>query len=141
MSAARAFLDTNVLLYLLSADANKADRAEVTVAAGGLISVQVLNEFAAVATRKLGMSVAEIRDVLTPIRILCPVEPLTGATHDEALKLMERYGFSLYDAMIVASAELANCDRLYSEDMHNGQTINGRLIMQNPFADGFSLPR
>jgi len=140
MSAAKAFLDTNVLLHLLSADTAKADCAEAVVAAGGTISVQVLNEFASVATRKLGMTVTEIRDVLTPIRALCPVEPLTTATHDEALKLMERHSFSLYDAMIVAAAALANCDRLYSEDMHPGQIINGQLTIQNPFAGDFALP-
>lgn len=134
MSAAKAFLDTNVLLYLLSADTVKADRAEAVVASGGIISVQVLNEFASVASRKLGMSVAEIRDVLAPIRTLCPIEPLTAATHDQALDLMARHGFSLYDAMIVATAQLADCDTLYSEDMHDGQIVDGRLIMRNPFA-------
>ena len=56
MSAADAFFDTNVVLYLFSADAAKADRAEALLAAGGLISVQVLNEFAAVARHKLGMT-------------------------------------------------------------------------------------
>lgn len=140
MSAAKTFLDTNVLLYLLSADSAKADRAEAVVASGGIISVQVLNEFASVAARKLAMSVAEIRDVLAPIRALCPIEALTSTTHDEALDLMERYGFSLYDAMIVAAAKLANCDKLYSEDMHNGQTLSSGLIIQNPFADDFAWP-
>jgi predicted nucleic acid-binding protein len=60
MSATETFVDTNVLLYLLSGDASKADRAETLVGAGGVISVQVLNEFASVASRKLGMSWAEI---------------------------------------------------------------------------------
>jgi predicted nucleic acid-binding protein len=55
MPEADTLFDTNVLLYLLSEDATKADRAEKLVANGGVISVQVLNEFAAVASRKLGM--------------------------------------------------------------------------------------
>jgi predicted nucleic acid-binding protein len=138
--SAKAFLDTNVLLYLLSADEAKADRAEAVVAMGGVISVQVLNEFASVTTRRLGMSLAEVREVLAPIRALCAIEPLTVATHDAALDLMERHGLSLYDATIVAAADLAGCDRLYTEDMHNGQTINGRLTIRNPFADDFALP-
>jgi predicted nucleic acid-binding protein len=58
MSAADCFLDTNVLLYLLSKDAAKADRAEALLATGGIVSVQVLNEFASVATRKLAMTIA-----------------------------------------------------------------------------------
>ena len=77
MSGARSFFDTNVLLYLQSAGAAKADRAEELIAGGGVISVQVLNEFVAVATRKLAMSLAEIRDVLSVVRSLCAVEPLT----------------------------------------------------------------
>ena len=56
MPAAETFFDTNVLLYLLSEDTTKSDRAEELVANGGVISVQVLDEFAAVASAKLGMS-------------------------------------------------------------------------------------
>ena len=77
MSGTEAFFDTNVLLYLLSGDASKADRAENLVAAGGVISVQVLNEFASVASRKLGMSWAEIREVLETVRAVCRVEPIS----------------------------------------------------------------
>ncbi len=73
MSETEAFFDTNVLLYLLSGDASKADRAEALVVGGGVISVQVLNEFASVASRKLGMSWVEIREVLQTIRAVCRV--------------------------------------------------------------------
>ena len=135
MSAVKAFFDTNVLLYLLSADAAKADRAEEVVAAGGIISVQVLNEFASVCMRKLGMSLAEIRDALTPIRTICSVVPLTEPTHDHALQLAERHRFSIYDALIVAAARDADCTLLYSEDMQHGQIIDGVLTLINPFAD------
>ena len=67
------FFDSNVLLYLLSADATRADRAEALLARGGHISVQVLNEFASVATRKLGMTLIEVREVLATVRALCTV--------------------------------------------------------------------
>src|SRR5207247_10682835 len=103
MPAAETFFDTNVLLYLLSEDTTKADRAEELVANGGVISVQVLDEFAAVASAKLGMSWSEIRDVLTPIRTICEVEPLTIETHDRGIELADRYGLSFYDAMLLAS--------------------------------------
>jgi predicted nucleic acid-binding protein len=93
MSATKVFFDTNVLLYLLSGDAAKADRAEALVIVGGVISVQVLNEFASVASRKLGMSWAEIREVLDTIRAVCRVEPITLETHDRGFALSERYGF------------------------------------------------
>lgn len=130
---AKAFFDTNVLLYLLSADATKADRAEDLVALGGTISVQVLNEFASVASRKLRMTHAEIREALAPIRALCVVTPLTLESHDRALQIAERYGFSIYDALILAAALEAGCDTLYSEDLQDGQIIDGVLVINDPF--------
>lgn len=133
MSAPSAFFDTNILLYLLSSEAARADRVEEALAGGGTISIQVLNEFSAVARRKLGMSVGDIREVLAPIRAICRVESLTGQTHDLGLQVAERYGFSVYDAMIVAAALLADCSILYSEDMQHGQVLEKRLTVRNPF--------
>lgn len=133
MSGAEAFFDTNVLLYLLSADAAKADRAEEILVGGGIISAQVLNEFAAVSARKLRMPWQEIREVLEPIRAVCQVEPITVDTHDRALQLAERYGLSIYDALIVGAALLAGCTRLYSEDMQDGQVMDDQLTICNPF--------
>ena len=133
MSAADLFFDTNVLLYLLSGDEAKADRAEEVLASGGVISVQVLNEFASVAVRKLKMSIVEIREVLTTIRAVCKIVPISEETHDKGLELSERYGLSIYDAMIVAAALLAGCKMLLSEDMQDGQVIDGSLAIRNPF--------
>jgi predicted nucleic acid-binding protein len=134
MNEGEAFFDTNILLYLLSGDEAKANRAEEVIAGGGIISVQVLNEFASVATRKLGMSWAEIREILSQVRTVCPVEPITVEAHDRSLLLAERYGLPIYDAMIVASALLARRATLYSEDMQDGQVIDGQLTIRNPFA-------
>jgi len=133
MNADEAFLDTNILLYLLSGDAAKANRAEELIAAGGVISVQVLNEFASVASRKLEMSWAEIREVLETVRAICRIEPLSLETHDRGLAVAERFGFSVYDSMILASALLADCTTLFSEDLQNGQRIDGRLTVLDPF--------
>ena len=133
MSAAEPFFDTNVLLYLLSADAAKADRAESLLAEGGTISVQVLNEFASVALRKIGMPVAELREILDPVRNVCQVEPVTESTHERALALVERYGFAFYDALLLAAALHAGCSRLYSEDLQHGQLIDRQLRILNPF--------
>ena len=102
--AAAPFLDTNVLLYLLSADSAKADLAEGLLANGATVAVQVLNEFANVARRKLSMSWDEITDVLGLIRQRCTVRDLTAAVHDQALTLARRHGFSWYDALIVSAA-------------------------------------
>ena len=133
MSAAETFFDTNILLYLLSADETKANRAEEELSAGGIVSVQVLNEFASVASRKLNMSIAEIWEALAGIRAVCRIVPISQQTHDLGLEVVERYGLSVYDAMIVAAALLAGCRTLMSEDMQIGQTIDGTLEVRNPF--------
>lgn len=133
MSATKPFFDTNVLLYLLSDDTAKADCAEALLAQGGTLSVQVLNEFAAVASRKAGLSYPEIRDALQPIRALCSVEPITVDTHERGLQIAERYGFRIYDALIVAAALLAGCEILYSEDLQDGQRFEQQLTIRNPF--------
>ena len=134
MSAGEDFFDTNVVLYLLSADTAKADRAEELITLGGTISVQVLNEFAAVASRKLRMSWTEIREVLAQVRAVCAVEPLTLETHERALRIAVRYRLSIYDALIVAAALLAKCQTLHSEDMQDGQVVERQLTIRNPFA-------
>jgi len=133
MPASKAFIDTNILLYLLSADADKADRAELIVRKGGLISVQVLNEMTNVARRKLAMPWREINEVLALIRSVCPVESLTIDTHDRGRRVAERYRLSVYDAMIVAAALLAGCETLHSEDMQDGLLIDNQLRIRNPF--------
>jgi predicted nucleic acid-binding protein len=133
MSGGEDFFDTNVVLYLLSADTAKADRAEELLAVGGTISVQVLNEFAAVASRKLRMSWIEIREVLAQIRAVCAVESVTIETHERALRIAERYGLSICDALIVSAALLVNCKTLHSEDMQDGQVVERQLTIRNPF--------
>ena len=133
MSAADSFFDTSVLLYLLSGDVDKADRVEELLAERATISVQVLNEFAAIALRKLRMPLSEVREILNTVRTVCHVEPVTVATHDRGLAINERYGFSLYDSMIIASALIVAVKILYSEDLQDGQVVDGKLRIVNPF--------
>jgi predicted nucleic acid-binding protein len=131
----RVFLDTNVLLYLFSEDAARAEHAESVVAGGGTVSVQVLNEFVSTATRKYGLSLNGARETLATVRAICTVVPLDLATHEAGLDLIERYRFSTYDAMIVSAALRAGCTTLYTEDMQAGQKI-GNLTIRNPFVAG-----
>jgi predicted nucleic acid-binding protein len=133
MSEVDSFFDTNVLLYLLSKDAAKADRAEALLASGGVVSVQVLNEFASVASRKLAMTIPDIREILSTIRAVCIVKPLDIETHELGLDMAERLRFSIYDALIVAAAVRAGCAILYTEDLQQGQMIE-KLQIRNPFA-------
>jgi predicted nucleic acid-binding protein len=133
MSGADPFFDTSVLLYLLSGDTDKADRIETLLSARGIVSVQVLNEFAVVALRKLKMPLNEVREILDTIRAVCAVEPLTIETHDRGLAVCERYRFSLYDSMLVAAALISGATILYSEDLQHGQVIDNQLRVTNPF--------
>jgi predicted nucleic acid-binding protein len=133
MSGADSFFDTSVLIYLLSSDSEKADRVEALLAESGTISVQVLNEFTAVASRKLDMPLDEIREVLDTVRDICRTEPLTVEDYDLACDMRERYKFSFYDSVIIASALNANCTTLYSEDLQHGQIIKKQLRLINPF--------
>ena len=128
-----SFFDTNVLVYVASGDATKADRAEAAIAAGGAISVQVLNELTSVARRKMLLSWPDTHAFLNMLRGLLTVHPLTVEIHETGLRLAERYGFSTYDAMIAASALHASCDTLWSEDMQHEMTLDEGLRIVDPF--------
>ena len=129
----KVFFDTTILIYAISEGDARTSTAERLLASGGNLSVQVLNEFAAVAKRKLKMSWTEIAEALDAARALCePPLPLTVEVHDAALRIAERYGYHIYDSLILAAAIDAGCDVLYSEDMQDGQQIDS-LTIRNPF--------
>ena len=128
----RVFFDTNVLLYLLSADECKADRAEALLAEGGVVSVQVLDEAASVCRCKLKRPWPEVRELLDAVKACCEVMPLALDTHQRALDLAERYQLSLYDALICAAAQNADVAVLYTEDLQDGLVLGG-LKVCNPF--------
>jgi len=129
----KPFFDSSTLIYTLSKSDPRAAVAMQLVANGGVISAQVLNEFAAVARRKLKMSWEQVSAALQEIRSSCDaVMPLTVETHEAALRIAARYGYHIYDALILASAIEAGCDIVYSEDMQDGQRIEGVAIC-NPF--------
>lgn len=130
-----AFLDTTVLLYAALQPDARSEAARALLARGGVVSVQVLNEFANVARRKLRRPWPEVTRALAAIRTLCPAPlPLTLATHEAGLRLAEALGYSLYDSLILAAALEGGCDTLYSEDLQDGQVIEDRLVIHNPFA-------
>jgi predicted nucleic acid-binding protein len=129
----KRFLDTNVLIYAFAQDERKADLAEAALSAGGVISVQVLNEFAQVCSRKLKLSWAEIDERREVIKLLVSeITPITLALHDAAVDLARAHQFSFYDALIVAAAQDSGCTVLLSEDLHHGWEGNG-LRIENPF--------
>ena len=129
----RAFFDTNVLVYLITDDVQKAERAEELISEGGVVSVQILDEFAAVALRKFGKPWNQIRHTLTVLRSILEVCPLTIETHERALNLAERDGWHIYDALVIAAAQLAEADILYTEDLQSGRRVDRKLRIVNPF--------
>ncbi len=132
--SASAFFDTNVFVYAVVQDDPRSQKAEDLIVEGGTVSVQVLYEFADVVRRKAKMPWDEIRFAIENIEALCP-DPLaiTTDTHREAVAIAERYGYRIYDALIVASALEAKCTILFSEDMQDGQVIDKTLTVRNPF--------
>jgi predicted nucleic acid-binding protein len=131
------FIDTNVLAYLAGSDPRKAEAARTVVAEGGTISIQVLNELANVARRKMRMEWAEVADFLGLIRPFLNLIPITVEAHELGLALAEKHNLPVYDAMIAASGLRAGCDVLLSEDFQHGFVFAGKMRVENPFrSDG-----
>jgi len=129
-----AFFDTSVLIYLVSDDDWLSGIAAEVLQRGGRVSAQVLSEFVAVSRRKMRQEWSKIHQDLLDIRRLCgPVQAITLGTHEEALRIAQRYGYHIYDSLMIASAIEAGCTTLYAEDMQDGQAI-GALTIRNPFA-------
>jgi len=134
------FLDTNILVYTFDATApSKQQIARELVSTAlnlqqGIISYQVVQEFLNVATRKFSppLTLADagiyLDKVLTP---LCEIFPCM-TYYSKALELSERWGFSLYDSLIVTASLEAGCETLYTEDLQHGQIIQDITII-NPF--------
>jgi predicted nucleic acid-binding protein len=136
----RAFFDSNVLIYAMVSRDSRRERAQQLVAQGGVISVQGLNEFVAVARRMMRMPWKDVIEALDAVRILFPSPvSITLDTHEAALKIAQQYGFGIYDSTIAASALEANCSTLYSEDLQDGQVIDEQLTVRNPFRLGGSV--
>lgn len=129
-----AFFDTNILVYAQQDD-GKADRARAMFADGGKLSVQVLNEFAAVSHRKQRRSWREIEEAIDDVlAVVDPPLALTHELHTAARVLSEEHTISFYDALIVASAIEAGCDTLFTEDLQHGRRF-GSLAIVNPFLE------
>jgi len=130
----KVFFDTNVLVYVVGQQDERTAPAEALIAGGGVVSVQVLNELASVSRRKLGLTWEDIGEALAAIRTLCPSPvPLTIETHEAGLRIAAQYAYHIYDALVVAAALEAECTTLYSEDLQDGQIVDGRLTIRNPF--------
>jgi predicted nucleic acid-binding protein len=133
------FLDSNIVLYALGNDEGKRRIARALLAGKPSISTQVVNECSHVLRRKLRMSPAEVGKQLTAV--IKAVNLVDVGIHEiyVAWELAERYGYSHFDCLIMASALSSGCLTLYSEDLQRGQVIAGRLTIINPFAENSGL--
>ena len=133
----RAFLDTNLFVYLHSST-DTLKKEQVASAIGQYeryVSTQVLNEFSNVCIRKLGMSISDIEKAVLEICETCNLIVVDEETVLAALVLHEKYGYSFYDCLMIASALESGCNYLLTEDMADGQTINDSLTITNIFLD------
>ncbi|WP_374942222.1 PIN domain-containing protein [Sphingomonas sp.] len=128
------FIDSNVLLYLTSADPGKAARAEQLIQRKPMVSVQVLNEITNVTRKKFRRTWSEVTELLGRLTPLLDVHPVTRTMHQDALRLAARYQMQWWDSLLAAAALSLDCHTLYSEDMHAGLVIDDQLTIVNPFA-------
>ncbi|GHU79371.1 DNA-binding protein [Clostridia bacterium] len=136
MSAVKAFLDTNIFVYLYTdSDADKCQQALDAISrCSRTVSTQVLNEFSSVCIRKMKLPVATVKAAVSEICATCALDTVDEDTVMEALGLHEKYGYSYYDCLILASALSSGCEVVFSEDMADGQVIEGSLTIKNIFA-------
>ena len=132
-----AFFDTNIFVYAMTEEA-RGIVARSRLRGGGVISAQVLNEFVRVSRKKLRLDWAIVEAALNEFRALVDeVRPVGVSTHEIAVSLARDDGLDIYDALIVAAAIEAGCDRLYSEDLQDGRRF-GDCVVVNPFREGGS---
>jgi predicted nucleic acid-binding protein len=130
----RFFVDTNILVYSVADDLRKRKAAEELLLQDGIVmSPQVISEFVAVTLRK---RILEPKKLVEYARTFLQIFQITATNADTvaaALGLMEKYHFSYWDSLILASAIESSCAVVYSEDLQAGQQIEGRLTIVNPF--------
>ncbi len=129
----KIFLDSNVIIYSFGAEDYKKVIANELLKKNPVISTQVLNEISNVLYRKLNLKVSDIKIAVEFLSRICVVKNITPKTIQSALNIVDQYGFSYYDSMIISSALENKCTLLYSEDMSDGQVIDKKLRVVNPF--------
>ena len=134
VATSRPFFDTNVLVYLIASESARAQRSAAIMAAGGCVSVQVLNEFVSVTRRKQSLDWDAVEAWLDLFRSDLTVVPMTSETQARATAIARRRQINIYDATILAAAEQAGCDVVFTEDLQHGQVIGG-LTIRNPFLE------
>lgn len=142
----KVFVDTNILVYAYDySDPVKSERATHVIDylvkhQLGVISTQVLSEFFVTVTRKIPerLSILEASERVQAFVQVWTVVDVTGLVVLEALRGLEAYQFSYWDAQIWAAAKLNQIPVVWSEDFNVGSVIEG-IRFENPFSDDFSV--
>lgn len=131
----KVFLDTNILVYSYSyAELEKQRIARQLVTENdSFISTQVLQELANTLIKKFKSSYVEIINTVNECAGNNIVHVNSESTIVKACTIADRYSFSFYDSLIIASALECGCNTLYSEDLNHQQLINEKLRIMNPF--------
>jgi predicted nucleic acid-binding protein len=129
----KVFLDTNILIYAYSGtEPDKRDIAlNILEEHSIVISIQVLNEFIWIMNRKYGVSFEKLQILSDIFWQRFEVALLRKSSVDKALSLANQYKYSYWDSLIIASALENKCKILYTEDMQDGQIIEGKLKIEN----------
>ena len=135
MPGDRAFIDSNVLIYAYSnTEPEKRQKAQTEIRKyDRIISTQVLNEFCNTSLYKLKKTHNEVVEAIQEITENNIVTQIHTGTIVRALFLQERYRYSYYDCIMLASALSNECTIILSEDMQHGQIIEDKLTILNPF--------
>jgi predicted nucleic acid-binding protein len=129
----KVFLDTNILLYLLSDNTPKKKIAKRLLNSNHNISTQVLNEFGNVCLNKLKINHLDVITMINELVVNTTIYNYNSNTIIQAITIKHTYQLQFYDALIIATALENNCNILYSEDMHHNQLIENKLKIINSF--------
>jgi len=132
----KAFLDTNFIIYLYSQDEEpkKSIALNVLNTHDCVASIHVMNESSNVWLKKFNLGSAKTKECLDNVELVCDeILPIQRSTIDKTIDIKERYGFSYYDSLMLASALESDCKIIFTEDMNNGQIIDDTLKIVNPF--------
>jgi predicted nucleic acid-binding protein len=133
MSDSIIFLDSNVLLYAFGNDAQRKNAAKDLLRMKPIISTQVMNEVISILYRKFGFSDDEIKNIYDFMMSNMTIRVIDPASINRAIRLKEKHKYSYWDSLIIASALANECSILYSEDLQDGQNIENKLFIINPF--------
>lgn len=136
----RIFIDTNIFVYSAIEDTINLDKRNkaIELIQGEeyeiIVSTQVINEFYTILIRN-GISDADIQERIFEIVENAVLTNVTFKTIQYAWGIREQYKYSYWDSLIVASALENNCSILYTEDFQDGQIIEKKLKIINPFIE------